>query len=258
MASQTRDFSHVANFTDYMAIAVRLVLDLPGERLRILDMPAGNGLVSAQLRERGHDVTSADINSERPDYVYVNMEQPLPFDDASFDVVVCLEGIEHVVEPHSLIREICRVVKPGGHIVVSTPNVQSLYSRLEFLLTGTSFQFDPRFSRHPRGRLVDRGHISPVSLARLHYLFAEHHARLVEATGDRIKRKVLLPVYGLLWGCNLLAARLRTRKLPRVVDPTGEDRDLHTLYRIMTKARPMMSRSLVACWQKLDAPDGQT
>lgn len=250
MASQTRDFTHVPNFTDYMAIAVELVLRVPGKGLRVLDMPAGNGLVSDFLRKQGHEVTSADINSERPDYAYVNMERPLPFEDASFDVVVCLEGVEHVIEPHALIGEMCRVVRPGGHVVVSMPNVQALYSRLEFLFTGTLFQFDPRFARHPRGRLIDRGHISPVSLAQLHYLFAEHGASLVDATGDRIKRKVLLPLYGVLWAFNILAARMRTRKLPRTGDPTGETRDLHGLYRFMTKARPMMSRSLVTCWRK--------
>ena len=250
MASLSRDFSHVPNFTDYMAIAVELALRIPGERLRILDMPAGNGMVSDFLRKQGHDVTSADINSERPDYAYVNMEQPLPFEDAAFDVVVCLEGVEHVIEPNSFISEMCRVVKPGGHIIVSMPNVQALYSRLEFLFTGTMFQFDPRFSRHPRGRLVDRGHISPLSLAQLHYLFAEHGASLVEATGDKIKRKALLPIYGVLWAFNILAAKLRTRKLPRVTDTTGENRELHGLYRFMTRARPMMSRSLVTCWKK--------
>lgn len=250
MTSPMREFTHVPNFTGYMAVAANLVQNILGKKLKILDIPAGNGLVSEFLRTQGHDVTSADINSEHPNYVNVNMEQPFPFENAVFDVVICLEGIEHVVEPHSLIKEICRVLKPGGGGILSMPNIQSLYSRLEFLFTGTFYQFDPKFSRHPRGKLLDRGHISPVSLPQLHYMFAEHDVRLIEATGDKIKRKVLLPLYGVLWAINMIAAKSRLRDLKPAADNNGEARDLHGLYRFMLKSHPMMSRSLVTCWEK--------
>jgi 2-polyprenyl-3-methyl-5-hydroxy-6-metoxy-1,4-benzoquinol methylase len=68
MQEQERKFSHVPNFTGYMTIVADLVMKLPGSGLKVLDMPAGNGLLSDYLRNNGHNVTSADINSERSDY----------------------------------------------------------------------------------------------------------------------------------------------------------------------------------------------
>jgi SAM-dependent methyltransferase len=256
MQEKQRVFSHVPNFTGYMKVVADLVMSLPGSDPIVLDLPAGNGLLSEYLRNSGRKVTSADINSERPDYVYANMEQPLPFANATFDVIVCLEGIEHVIEPNALVREMCRILKPGGCIVLSMPNVQSLYSRLEFLLTGTMYQFNPSFSVHARGRIVDRGHISPVSLAQLDYMFGECGLELVAATGDKIKKKILFPLYGLLWLGNLIAINLRMRNVRRVTREQENKgvRNLHRLYSFMLKSRPLLSRSLVTVWRDVRAP----
>src|ERR1043165_6315456 len=101
-------FSHVANFTGYMAVALRALEALP-QGSRILDLPAGNGLLADALRDAGHDVVCADINRERPDYQYVDMTGPLPFRDAEFDAALCLEGLEHLVDPVQLVRELARV-----------------------------------------------------------------------------------------------------------------------------------------------------
>lgn len=45
----------------------------------------------------------------------------LPFKDGVFDIVLCTEVMEHVREPDLLLREICRVLRPGGHLVLTTP-----------------------------------------------------------------------------------------------------------------------------------------
>ena len=117
----SKAFSHVANFTGYMQIAADHFAARRG--LRVLDLPAGNGLLADALRGMGHEVVCGDINRERPDYRYVDMAQPLPFADAEFDAVICLEGLEHLVDPVQLVASLCRVTRPGGEIVISTPNV---------------------------------------------------------------------------------------------------------------------------------------
>ena len=169
-----RDFSHDSTFTDYMATVEKIVTREGHAGQKVLDMPAGNGLFADRLRSQGFEVTCGDINRERPDYVYVNMEQPLPFADETFDFAICMEGVEHVINPSLLIAELSRVVKKGGRVIITTPNLQNMYSRLKFLLTGEFYQYNPELAQHPRGRLIDRGHIAPMNFSTLNYIFGEH------------------------------------------------------------------------------------
>lgn len=193
-----RSFSHVANFTGYMAIVARHFAGQSGKR-RILDLPAGNGLLADALRGMGHEVVCGDINRERPDYRYVDMAGALPFADGEFDAVICLEGLEHLVNPVELIAEFCRVARGGGEIVISTPNVMNFYSRLQFLFTGVPYQFNPAAAPEVApGTATDRGHVFPLSYFQLRYLFEQHGAAVKQVSGDRYKRKILFPLYILL------------------------------------------------------------
>ncbi len=69
----------------------------------------------------GHDVERADF------------EAPLSLPDASADLVVSLEVIEHVAKAEQMLAEIARVLRPGGHLVLSTPNVGFAAARLRYL-----------------------------------------------------------------------------------------------------------------------------
>jgi SAM-dependent methyltransferase len=188
-----QEFYHVPNFTGYMGQVVHLLDE--GERgKKILDMPAGNGLAADQLRTLGHRVTCADINREKPDYIFADLNERLPFADGEFDAVLCTEGIEHTLTPHGLIAELCRVTRLGGRIVLSTPNVQCAFSRFQFMCTGSFYQFSPLSGRHlPPGEMKDRGHISPMSYLQLRYFFQYHGAKLTDVSADRWKKKWLIP-----------------------------------------------------------------
>ena len=100
-------------------------------------------MLSDKLRQDGHVVVSADIKRERSEFVYANMKDKLPFCDGDFDIVICLEGLEHLINPQFAISELCRVCRIGGRVIVSTPNVQNCYSRLHFLCKGYFYQFPP-------------------------------------------------------------------------------------------------------------------
>lgn len=202
-------------------------------------MPAGNGMFADKLRGHGFHVTCGDINKERADYVYVNMEQSLPFDDSAFDFVTCMEGIEHVINPTELVSELARIVKPGGHVVITMPNVQNYYSRLKFLFTGFFYQFDSDFSRHPRGQMIDRGHISSLSYQHLNYLFGEFHLDPVLIEGNRFKKKILMPLYLLIAAVNLAWYGIKSRQ-----------EESHVPYKLMMNSKFLFSRSLIAVWKK--------
>lgn len=244
-----KDFTHVAGFTDYMAIVANLIKQrVPNpiqgtERKKILDMPAGNALLADHLRQNGFQVVCADINKERPDYIYTNMEQRLPFADDSFDAVTCLEGIEHVIDPCVLVGELARVLKPGGTLIISMPNLQNFYSRLQFLFSGAFYQFEPEFTRHPRGEALDRGHISSLSYVQLSYLCTDFGLTAKLVAGDRYKKKILLPVYGLLWLVNYCVLSVKISRTSSV--------ELATMYTMLRSTDLMLSRSLVTVWDKV-------
>jgi len=108
---------------------------------RCLDLPAGKGVNLKGLRDAGFEPVAADICPAPIDepgvpYLKVDFSDPLPFADDSFEAVLCSEGIEHCANQHDLVRELARIVKPGGHLLITTPNVLNLRSRLAYLLTG--------------------------------------------------------------------------------------------------------------------------
>ncbi|HET7832601.1 MAG TPA: class I SAM-dependent methyltransferase [Gallionella sp.] len=189
-------FSHVPDVTDYMRIVVRTVCEFFGNdiaKAKILDLPAGNGWISSQLAEAGATAVPADINDERPDFVPANMERDLPFANEEFDCVICAEGIEHVLRPEALFSELARVLKKGGVLIITTPNVQNLYSRYQLACTGYLFQFDP-FHQEARLKtegLFDRGHVSPVFYTQLRYFSDLHGLKTLQPDGGRFKRKIL-------------------------------------------------------------------
>jgi SAM-dependent methyltransferase len=66
----------------------------------------------------------------------VDLNEFLPFKSGTFDAVNLIEVIEHIEHQAQLIREIGRVLKPGGVVLVSTPNILNMFSRVRFLFTG--------------------------------------------------------------------------------------------------------------------------
>ena len=101
----------------------------------LADIGSGRGFLLDRLAERGLtgmvgiDVFD-DVISERWDYRTADITRRLPLDDASMECVVAGEIIEHVPDPDHLVREVRRVLQPGGMLIVSTPNVVSWANRV--------------------------------------------------------------------------------------------------------------------------------
>jgi SAM-dependent methyltransferase len=121
---------------------VRQAVDLvPAGAGRLLDLGAGDGFVTARLGAAAGAAlaVAVDVGGPAPlapregsvAQVTARLPGPLPFPPASFDVVVTLETIEHVLDPDALLDEARRVLVPGGALVLSTPRLDS------FLVVGS-------------------------------------------------------------------------------------------------------------------------
>jgi SAM-dependent methyltransferase len=131
-------------------------LNLPAGA-RVLDAPCGGGALAIALASQGFSVTGADLDSEAsallgPSFTPANLDAVLPWANAHFDAVFCTEGIEHLENHFSFLREIRRTLKPGGILVLTTPNITALRSRVRFFGSGF-FGRDSRplneAARHP-------------------------------------------------------------------------------------------------------------
>ena len=96
-----------------------------------LDLGSDNGVISYLLRERGGRWTSADLAPKAVEAIRALVRsdvhqidgRTLPFADRSFDLVVVIDMLEHVADDRVFARELERIVKPGGELVVNVPHL---------------------------------------------------------------------------------------------------------------------------------------
>jgi SAM-dependent methyltransferase len=157
---------------------------------RVLDAPCGgSAALTLALIERGFSVVGADLDQEAEArlgkaFERVNLDGPLPWQDQTFDAVFSTEGIEHLENHFSFLREMCRILKPGGLLVMTTPNITALRSRVRFFGSGF-FGRDSRplneTSRHPLH------HIGLATFSELRYELHMSGFRLIETRHTHIK-----------------------------------------------------------------------
>ena len=110
------------------------IANLKGKR--VLDVGCGGGILSESMFFKGADVVGIDLGEKalsvaklhqlesgaKVDYQYIAVEQLATQQPESFDVVTCMEMLEHVPDPISIVVACARLVKPGGSVFFSTIN----------------------------------------------------------------------------------------------------------------------------------------
>jgi ubiquinone/menaquinone biosynthesis C-methylase UbiE len=170
----------------------------------VLDIPSGQGALSKKLENMGFTVYLGDLEGENILYrnrrvAQLNLNHLLPFKDRTFDFVICIEGIEHIENSHHLIRECSRVLKTNGYLLLSTPNVMSIKSRIRFLFYSylDYFKYYGSIAEESRHKLddYDHQHINPVFYGEIKYILKKYGFIIekIEANRKVKKWKILYP-----------------------------------------------------------------
>lgn len=164
----------------------------PAAGRKVLDAPLGPGAMAWDLHDRGYRVTGVDIDVQQSNGLPAeiarqtcNLNEPLAFPDNTFDLVTSLEGIEHVENHFLLLRELGRVTRPGGHLIISTPNICSLEQRINFLLRGTFYRFINRAEIEQHGSGFD--HQNLISYVELRQVLDWAGFKPLRVEKDRVK-----------------------------------------------------------------------
>lgn len=164
--------------------------------IRILDIAAGEGALSLRLYEHGYTKIEA-VDRMKKEFRYgdripfyeLDLNDKPSLDDfvedrkRRYDLILGIETIEHLENPWQYLRALRVMLDNRGTIILSTPNISSLYAKLHFVLRDRFFQFDePDLSYY---------HINPISAFELE--------TICRAIGLKIIERVPGGLYPLIW-----------------------------------------------------------
>ncbi len=172
------------------------VLDLIVQYLdrnsEILDLGAGEGEFSRRLIEKEFKAVPVDgfdiyyRNSQLP-LVIANLDgefaSTVSPQGKQFDAIVAIEIIEHLENPYLFIRECAKLLKPNGLLFITSPNVESITSRIIFLYTG-------RLSSFGEVETLPPAHITPLFKWKFDLAFVEDGFKYVWESFNQISYRV--------------------------------------------------------------------
>ncbi len=183
---QVRYYGYVYAYQRRMRQTLDLVQHIAQPPATVLDVAAAQGNFSLRLAEMGYRVIWNDLRGDLADYVLLKHERgDLKFAsgnvfdlglDGAFDVVLITEIIEHVAHPDEFLQKIGRLVKPGGHIVMTTPNGGYFKNRL------------PKFSDCPDPSQFEAMQFKPNSDGHIFLLHVDEISGLAAKAGLKVEQ----------------------------------------------------------------------
>jgi 2-polyprenyl-3-methyl-5-hydroxy-6-metoxy-1,4-benzoquinol methylase len=153
-------------------------------RSRVLDVGAGNGALSLRMLDEGYLVEAIDLDcrsfqpgehiscSELDLNSYEARHSLVQENREKYDAATAIEVIEHLHDPWSFVAFCRALLKPGGKLLLTTPNITSFPSRILFLTSGRFHQFEDADESY--------GHVNPVSPHQLELILREADFKILE------------------------------------------------------------------------------
>ena len=214
---------------------VRRYFDMISNELKgkkVIDIPAGNGVTTEILMEAGADVEPFDLF---PEYFLLknvvckraDITERIPVPDEYADWVTCQEGIEHFSDQLRALKEINRVLKKNGRLLLTTPSYSNLSAKISYLLfeSETHKQMPPNelddiwMADNSVTREMYHGHIFMIGLQKLRILAVLSGFRIAEVRYMRLSKGSLLLFpffYPLIWVSSWLRYYRNLKKHPEI------------------------------------------
>jgi SAM-dependent methyltransferase len=188
----------------------------PPTGVGVLDVGAGQGAFTEWLCAHGYRTFAIGLISDQyrfdgAPFIVANLDQGLPIRSESVEGIVAIEVLEHLEQPFQLVREAARCLQMGGWLIVTTPNVLSLGSKLSLFLRNYPVYFGPN-------DYTNNGHLSPVSRVELQRIASRAGLTIEAVTYNvgklpfpRLRHRLPLthPIFRNEWWGESLIVRLR-------------------------------------------------
>ena len=234
----------------------------------VVDFPAGLGRTSKTLLDVGAEVRPFDIfpdafEAQTLECRYGDLSKKFPIEDSSCDIVIFQEGIEHLADQLFALSEFNRILRPGGRLIITTPNYSALRAKVSYLMLESEIRklMPPneleslwRPKRHSDSKRVYLGHIFMIGILNLRMLGGLAGFKIHEIHNTRINwtSAALMPIfYPFIYLRNVLTERRAIRKNSTDQDDVKR-RVYRELRRLNTDPKILMEQHLFVELEKVD------
>lgn len=179
------------------------------EKINILEIGSGAGVFIQHLQteldkkninyniEAG-DIEPHQINDKNLGFKCNFLDAQAEFVlDKKYDIIISIELIEHIENPFHFIREIAKNISDNGMVLLTSPNILSLRSRLRYLLTGCTDYFRRPYNEY----WLNMGHVNPINPLQLIYTLRKNGFSVKKVTSNNasFESLLLIPIIPFIW-----------------------------------------------------------